>query len=394
MHNIISFFLLFLITICSIYYWILAIASIRKISTNLTTTHLHRFAVAIPAHNEEAVIAQTILKLKQQIYPPNMFDIYVVADFCSDRTAQNAIEQGAICLERNSGESGQKGTALEWLFERIYERENNYDAIIVFDADTLVDEYFLRYINSRICQGGKVIQGKHIISNPMDGWIPSLSWVLRTIDNRFNNQGRANLSLSAKNMGDSICYRSEVIRNIGFGKGLTEDYQYRFRLLLSGIRIEYEPSAIGYGQAPLSLNAIQNQHTRWRRGTLDTNAQYRKQIILKGIAKRNIALIDAIIGLSIPSYSTLTLTTFVGLFIHIIFFDNFSSYQIYLWGSMALLWCTYPILGIYLEKAPSWAYLVILFGPLFIVWRTWIVLRILLHPKKIKWKRTPHIRRG
>ena len=116
MQNIISLFLLLIISACSVYYWILAIASVRKISTDLTVAHLHRFAIAIPAHNEDAVIAQSINKLKQQFYPPNMYDIYVVADFCSDRTAQNAIEHGAICFERNSGESGQKGIALEWLF--------------------------------------------------------------------------------------------------------------------------------------------------------------------------------------------------------------------------------------------------------------------------------------
>ena len=220
---------------CSAYFWVIAIASVRKTSTSLTITPLSRFAIAIPAHNEETVIGQTIERFKDQNYPRDMFDIFVVADFCTDQTAKNAREQGAICYERYSGERGQKGTALQWLFELIYKRDNNYDAIIVFDADTLVDVNFLRYMNVRISQGGKVIQGKHVISNPEDGWIPSLSWALMTIDNRFNNQGRANLNLSAKNMGDSICYKSEVIKNIGFGKGLTEDYQYRYRLLLERI---------------------------------------------------------------------------------------------------------------------------------------------------------------
>ena len=59
---------------------------------------------------------------------------------------------------------------------------------------------------------------------------------------------------------------------------------------------------------------------------------------------------------------------------------------------MASLWCAYPILGLYLDKAPPRAYFGILFGPLFIVWRTWIVLRIRLIPKKITWERTPHHR--
>jgi len=390
MQNIVSLFLLLIIIICSIYYWILAIASARKISTDLTIAHLNSFAIAIPAHNEEAVIAQTIINLKGQNYPPDMFDIYVVADYCSDSTAKNATEHGAICFERNSGESGQKGLALEWLFERIFERGRNYDAIIVIDADTLVEEYLLKYMNSRISRGGKVIQGKHIINNPTESWISSFSWILMTIDNRFNNQGRTNLNLSAKNMGDSICYRSEVIRGIDFCGGLTEDYQYRFRLLLNGIHIEYEPSAIGYGQAPLSIKAVRNQQIRWRRGALEASAQYRKQLLLKWITQKKPSLIDAVIGSTIPSYSTLTLTTFVVLFIHILFFDSFSSHQIFLWGSTAFLWCAYPLLGLYLEKAPTWAYFALLFGPLFIIWRTWIVLKLRLFPQKIIWKRTPH----
>jgi cellulose synthase/poly-beta-1,6-N-acetylglucosamine synthase-like glycosyltransferase len=390
MQNIISLFLLMIIIICSVYYWILAIASVRKISTDLTTAHLHSFAIAIPAHDEEAVIAQTIINLKGQKYPLDMFDIYVVADYCSDRTAQNAIEHGAICFERNSGERGQKGIALKWLFERIFESEKKYDAIIVLDADTLVEENLLKYMNSRINQGGKVIQGKHIINNPTKGWISSFSWILMTIDNRFNNQGRANLNLSAKNMGDSICYRSEVLRNIDLSGSLTEDYQYRFRLLLNGILIEYEPSAIGYGQAPLSMIAVRNQQVRWRSGALEASAQYRKQLYLKWITQKKPALIDAVIGSTIPSYSTLTLTTFVGLFIHILFFDFFSSIQIYLWGSTAFLWCAYPILGLYLEKAPFRSYFALLFGPIFIIWRTWIVLKLRLFPQKITWERTPH----
>jgi 1,2-diacylglycerol 3-beta-glucosyltransferase len=390
MQNTISLFLLLIIVACSVYFWVIAIASVRKTSTSLAITPLYRFAITIPAHNEETVIGQTIARFKLQNYPRDLFDVFVVADFCTDQTAKNAREQGAICYERYSGESGQKGTALQWLFELIYKRDNNYDAIIVFDADTLVDVNFLRYMNVRISQGGKVIQGKHVISNPEDGWIPSLSWALMTIDNRFNNQGRANLNLSAKNMGDSICYKSEVIKKIGFGKGLTEDYQYRYRLLLERICINYEPSAIGKGQAPLSIKTAQHQHRRWRKGAMDASAQYRKKVLLKGINQKNMALLDGALGSTIPSYSTLTLYTIMFLIIQIFLHDFFSPTLIYLYGGMALLWFIYPFLGLYLEKAPRWAYLVILSGPFFIIWRTWIVLRIRLAPQTITWVRTPH----
>jgi cellulose synthase/poly-beta-1,6-N-acetylglucosamine synthase-like glycosyltransferase len=390
MQNIISLLLLLTITACSGYLWVIAIASVRKTSTILSNAPLIRIAIAIPAHNEEAVIGQTVAKLKHQNYPLDLFDVFVVADFCSDQTAQDAREQGAICFERNSGERGQKGTALQWLFERIFERADTYDAVVVFDADTLVDANFLRYMSARISQGAIVVQGKHVISNPEDGWVPALDWALMTINNRFSNQGRANLKLSAMNMGDSICFRSEVIKKLGYGRGLAEDYQFRFRLLLENIRIEYEPSAIGYGQAPVSLKIAQHQHTRWRKGSLDAHAQYGKEMLFDGITQKNMALLDGAIGSSIPSYSTLTLTTIIVLLIQILFFDFFSPPLTYLLGGMTFLWFVYPLLGLYFEKAPLWAYLVILSGPFFIVWRTWIVLRIRLAPQTITWVRTPH----
>ncbi len=390
MYNLVSLILLLMIATCSLYLWVIAIASIRKTSTIPTGAPLIRFAIAIPAHDEEAVIGQTVARLKHQNYPPDMFDLFVVADFSSDHTAQNARKQGAICYERDSGEHGQKALALHWLFERIFEREQTYDAIVVFDADTLVDTNFLRTISTRISQGAKVVQGRHVIINPEDGWVPSLAWAMMTIDNRFNNQGRANLKLSAKNMGDSICYTREVIEKYGCGSGLAEDYQFRFRLLLEKIHIEYEPSAVGYGQASLSWKSAVPQQRRWRKGAMDASSQYRKQMLLQGIGQKDPALIDGVLGSTIPSYSTLTFTTILILLLHIIFFSYFSSIQTYLLGVMAFLLFIYPLMGLYLEKSPRWAYLALLSGPFYMVWRTWIVLRLRLIPRAITWVRTPH----
>ena len=390
MHNLVSLILILIIASCILYLWVIAIASIRKPSTILANAPLIRFAIAIPAHNEETVIGQTVARLKHQNYPPDMFDLFVVADFCSDQTAQNAHEQGAICYERDSGEHGQKALALHCLFERIFEREQIYDAIAVFDADTLVDTNFLRIMSMRISQGARVVQGRHVIINPEDGWVPSLAWAMMTIDNRFNNQGRVNLKLSAKNMGDSICYTREVIEKYGCGSGLAEDYQFRFRLLLEKIHIDYEPSAVGYGQASLSWKSAEPQQKRWRKGALDANSQYRKQMLLQGIAQKDPALIDGVLGSTIPSYSTLTFTLLLILLIHILYFNYFSTIHTYLLGVMALLLFIYPLLGLYLEKSPRWAYLALLSGPFFMVWRTWIVLRIRLIPHAITWVRTPH----
>ncbi len=41
-----------------------------------------RFALAIPAHNEEAVISETVQRLLQMDYPAELFRVCIVADYC------------------------------------------------------------------------------------------------------------------------------------------------------------------------------------------------------------------------------------------------------------------------------------------------------------------------
>jgi len=92
----------------------------------------------VAAHNEEAVIGHIVDSLFRQNYPRNLFDVYVVADNCTDRTAEIAEEHGAIVYKRYNNSARGKGYALEWMFEKIYNMEEKYDAISVFDADNLV----------------------------------------------------------------------------------------------------------------------------------------------------------------------------------------------------------------------------------------------------------------
>jgi len=117
------------------YLYILAIASIYLRSSGPSSDPIHRFAIAIPAHNEEAVIARTVEVLHGLDYPGELFDIFVVADFCSDNTATTARNAGAIVFERDEGLQGSKGAALRWLFDRVLDEQHSgiiYDAFVTF----------------------------------------------------------------------------------------------------------------------------------------------------------------------------------------------------------------------------------------------------------------------
>jgi cellulose synthase/poly-beta-1,6-N-acetylglucosamine synthase-like glycosyltransferase len=214
------------------------------------------------------------------------------------------------------------------------------------------------------------------------------------IDNRFQNLGRSNLGWSAKNMGDSICFRADILRKLGWGEGLTEDYQLRLKLLLQDIRIVYELAAIGHGEAPLTWARAWAQRSRWLRGTRDASQQYVKRLIVEGIKRRNLALLDGALQASFPSYSTLSLLSLIVLLIQISI--NFFIEQIFpwhligAWVAIVAVLLIYPLFGLALERAPVRAYIAILLGPYFILWRTWLAFISRFGSKQITWIRTEH----
>ncbi len=321
------------------YLCLLALASVRPVSPRATSDRLpsHRFIIAIPAHNEASIIETTIRQLRTLDYPADLFSVHIVADHCSDNTALLARRAGALVHERNEGPRTGKGAALSWLLRRVL--DGHCDAVVIFDSDTQVDSGFLRIMDARLAQGDLVIQGQHIISNPESGWFPALTWAMFLIDNRFQNLGRSNLGWSAKHMGDSICFRTDVLRKIGWGEGLTEDYQLRQRLLLEGIKIAYEPAAIGYGEAPHTWAQARAQRARWLRGTRDASQHLARRLLVEGIKRRDTALLDGALQAYLPSYSTLTIISTLSLLIQVLV--NWLVRPIFSWG-LVKAWAAVP----------------------------------------------------
>jgi 1,2-diacylglycerol 3-beta-glucosyltransferase len=373
------------------YLWLLALSSIRNRRSEPSKAPELRFAIAIPAHDEEAVIGSTLPRLRRLDYPQAMYDIFVVADHCTDRTAEIAREQGAICYERGEGPRGSKGAALAWLLERILAGGDLYDAVAIFDSDTQVDSAFLRVMDARLARGDAVVQGCHRVSNPGDGWFPALTWAMFMIDNRFQNQGRSNLGFSAKLMGDSVCFRADLLRRLGWSAaGLTEDYEFRLRLLLEGVRICYEPAAIGYGEAPVTWAAARAQRARWLRGSYEANRRYGWTLLREGLRRGEFALLDGAAQCILPPYSTLTLISMAVLMVHLALWPVLTPVLTYSWAVVVFLLAVYPLLGLALERAPPRAYLAILSGPAFIVWRTWLSLVSRFGSETVTWVRTEH----
>lgn len=203
----------------------------------------HSFAVLIAARNEQAVIAEPIDSLRQQSYPAELIDIYVVADNCTDRTAEISRQHGATVFERVNKTQVGKGYALNFLLKHI---ELPYDAYIVFDADNVVDPNFVREINKTFSAGYDIVTSYRNSKNYGDNWISAgyALWFLR--EAQYLNRPRALLGSSCGVSGTGFMFSSRILEKCGGWNFflLTEDIEFTAHNIVNGEKVGYCPTAV------------------------------------------------------------------------------------------------------------------------------------------------------
>jgi cellulose synthase/poly-beta-1,6-N-acetylglucosamine synthase-like glycosyltransferase len=278
-----------------------------------------RFALIIAAHNEELVIAHIIESLSLQNYPRELYDIFVIADNCTDRTAEIAATHGATVYERFNSEERGKGYALEWMFGKIYEMENRYDVVSVFDADNLVSSNFLTEMNKQLCKGHKVVQGYIDSKNPFDSWITCSYSISFWLSNRIFQLSRYYLGLSCGLCGTGFCIDLEVLRKIKWGATcLTEDLEFTMKLALNGMKVAWAHEAVVYDEKPLTLKQSWQQRKRWMQGHADCASRFLGPLFGKAFKEGDLTAFDCAIYLFQPLRYI-----FIGLVTAIMWFQTF-----------------------------------------------------------------------
>ena len=278
---------LILFGICC-YFVVISFFSLAIIEKPKKSRELHTFALLIAAHNEEAVIAELVQSLKQQKYPDDKYEIFVVADNCDDRTAEFSRKAGAKVLERFDTENRGKGFAMEYAFEKIFAMEENYEYFCVFDADNLVREDFLEKMNSKINEGYRAVQGYLDSKNPTDTWLTFSYSLWYWINNRLTQLARCNLGLGCRLGGTGFAVEAQLIHEFGWGATcLAEDIEFTLKLALQDIKVGWAHDAVVYDEKPTHLGVSMKQRKRWAQGISDVSVRYIKPLIKKGIFERS-----------------------------------------------------------------------------------------------------------
>ncbi|GAA0722192.1 glycosyltransferase family 2 protein [Clostridium malenominatum] len=279
--------------IISMYYLVISFFGIWRKKDKEALPPKKSFALVVAAHNEEVVIGNIVQSLHNLDYPEELYDIYVIADNCTDKTAWKGRENGAIVLERHNVHKKGKGYALEWMFDKLFKMEKKYDAIAIFDADNLVHKNFLKEINNKMCKGYKVVQGYLDSKNPVDTWITGSYSIAFWTSNRMFQLSRSNLGLSNQLGGTGFCIDIEILKKLGWGATcLTEDLEFTCKLVLNGHRVGWAHDAIIYDEKPLTLKQSWAQRRRWMQGFADVAHRYFLKLLKRAILKFDLRALD------------------------------------------------------------------------------------------------------
>ena len=353
----------------------------------------HRYLIVIPAHDEERLIGATLDSLAVLDHPPDRYDVHVVADHCTDGTAEVVRAHGVDVHVRDEGEPG-KGPALQWLLRRLADHVETRDAVVFVDADTSVDAGFLRAVDAHLAAGAEVVQGYYGVRDAGTSPVVAFRAAAFAGRNYLRPLGRTTIGGTAGLYGNGMVFRTAVLQRHGWSGHLTEDAELQLDLLLDGVKVDFAPAARVEAEMPDTLAAAQSQHERWERGRLDLARRYVPTLLaqtVRGGPAGRVASLDAALDQAVPPFSIVAAGGLA-------------------WAAVALLRCVvwpsrrhrrrlrraigglivqtvYVLSALRLVHAPAAVYRSLLGAPRMVAWKIGLWSRVLVRPPE-RWIRT------
>ncbi len=370
------------------------VASLRRPTKGLCRS---RFAVIFPAHNEALNIENVVKDFGRVDYPSDLYELIVVADNCTDDTAELARGAGATVIERHNDELRGKGYALDYAFKRLLEKSPAYDGFVVLDADTLVSENFLQEMDAPLARGAQAIQAHYDVLNPGENWRTALMFAALAAVHLLRPLGRTLFGFSVGLKGNGMCFSRGVVKRFGWNAySVVEDMEYGFNLCLEKIPVRFAPRAKVFAQMATGTKEATTQRIRWEGGRRAMVREWFPRLLAKGLRQRSALCLDMAADLLIPP-----LTVMLGMVASL----ALSATSLHLAGYAPLwlpvIWLAvigllgfYVFCGLVLNRSPAKVYQALLFTPVFIAWKLWVYVQMRLGKSMNQWIRTGRAKIG
>ncbi|MEI6666724.1 MAG: glycosyltransferase family 2 protein [Acidobacteriota bacterium] len=276
-----------------------------------------RFCLLVPAHNEEAGIASTVHSLQAIDCPVGLRRIVVIADNCTDATASVARTAGAEVIERFDDARRGKGFALRDAIDTLLVEDASqpaWDAMVVVDADTVVEPNLLHVLAAHFEAGASVVQAAYLPRRGTRGPIGVITYVAFVAIHLVRSAARERLGLSCGLRGNGMAFRRDVLRDVPHAAfSRTEDLEFGVMLGLQGVRVAFAGETRVYGEMPDRPAAVASQRERWIGGRSGIARRFVGTLLRGAIGQRSLMLADLAVDLMVPALSVVTVVAAVGL---------------------------------------------------------------------------------
>jgi cellulose synthase/poly-beta-1,6-N-acetylglucosamine synthase-like glycosyltransferase len=331
-----------------------------------------RFLVLIPAHNEELLLHQTIRSVQRLDWPAQGVEAIVIADNCTDRTADVARREGIRVLERQDADHPGKPHAIAWALSQLEIAE--YDLVVVLDADSAIDPGYCRAIASLGDLRARAFQGWIGVSNPDENALTRMGAVFAAARCLYMNTLKTRAGLTVP-FGNGLCLGTDVLRTHGWTAfSICEDWELYAILTAAGVPIIGVPEARVPSQEAISLAQGASQRSRWAAGKITVLLRYAPALM----ASRRIGWhqkLDAMAELTAPGPVVHAAgATGLAAGAWLLALPGWPLLAVLLLGSVGRL-AVLTLLAVRHNPAPGRALLAFLLLPLYAVWRVGVQVR-------------------
>ena len=262
-----------------------------------------KIAVLVPAHNEAEGISATINSILPQLNAGDR--LLVVADNCSDRTAQSALDCGAEVIERHDPQHRGKGYALDCGIRFLAQEPP--DVVLIIDADCSVSENALHPLALLSALHKRPVQGLYLMySAPGAGLKAKIAEFAWLVKNLVRPLGNAKLGLPCPLMGSGMAFPWELISQANLANGnIVEDMKLGIDLCKAGKPPLFYADALVTSHFPTTASALSAQRTRWEHGHLGMILSEAPRLLWQACATRNTGLLGMALDLCVPPLALL-----------------------------------------------------------------------------------------
>lgn len=371
----------------SLYLLLLTVAALLKPKTSVmpTTKHDGKLGIIIPAHNEAGGIAHTLLNLNTLAEIDGNTEIIVIADNCTDHTADICRINNIRVIERTDNVVKGKGAALNYAFETLVPEDHS--AYIIIDADTSAAGNLLPVIRYHLANGAQVLQTRYNVRNYNDSPRTRLAEIATSAFNVVRLMGRETLGCSVGLLGNGFVVTKEVVRAVPYtALSVVEDLEYHLKLVEAGLSVKFAYETTVFGDMPSGEQGNRSQHARWEGGRVHMLIEYAPKL-LGAIIAGNYRLIEPLVDLLLLplAYHLLLILTAAT----IALFSDFIAPLLLISAFSVTAIAIHVISTIKVAGLP-WSRLSILLRiPLYLLWKITMVSSVLgASRKKTSWVRT------